>query len=728
MRFNLLRLVTLLIPTMVLSGASIGLHPSGERPTLSVTLAAPSYAGAVEIAPSQVVSLGPEYDPATGGCGVRGGNATYGNVAYCGNDKGGGICYFAPPPAVVAAQKLSEDSVHYQVMCNNVANDRTEPFGLGYAKNQNNRPDNPVTHPCCEGDPIEASTGATIETETDFTGGPFTRLSLRRLYNSNFARRPDAQFSFGNWISNWEAKISTLSLIPPSAPNNMGVTYITVFRPSGGKFLFIRGTNGAITTDPDVRLSLSPVMNSSTQIGWRLLTDDDSVENYDVGGKLTSITDRGGGTTTLAYDANSQLVSVTGPFGHKLTFTFDASHRVTQMAAPDGGVYAYTYDAHGNLATVIYPGAVRHRYVYENTGFPKALTGIFDEKGTRFSTWAYDSYGYAISSSLAGGIDLTTVSYSPGSSTTVTDARGNIHTYSLASQNGVLKPTDLSGAPVQTSGGRSFTYDSSGFIASRTDWNGNVTTSTHDPRGNETSRTEASGTPLARTIATAWHPALHLPVKVTQPGRVTDFTYDSKGNLLSKKITAGTQTRTWSYTYSALGQKLTETNPLGKVTTFAYDAQGNLASIKNALGQITQFTNYDSAGRLLRSVDPNGLVTTFTYDLRGRLTSKSEGALKTSFAYDAVGNLIKVIKPDNSFLTFTYDPAHRLITVADALGNRIAYTLDAASNKTAEAVFTPANVQVRSKTFTYDNVNRVLTAVGVSGPSNSYAYDSEGDR
>ena len=97
----------------------------------------------------------------------------------------------------------------------------------------------------------------------------------------------------------------------------------------------------------------------------------------------------------------------------------------------------------------------------------------------------------------------------------VSDARGNVHSYVLTTQFGVVKPIAVTGVPVQSAGGQAFTYDSNGFLASITDWDGNVTTYTHDTRGDETSRVMAAGTAIARTIATAWHPTFHLPTQIT---------------------------------------------------------------------------------------------------------------------------------------------------------------------------------------------------------------------
>ncbi|WP_036281129.1 RHS repeat-associated core domain-containing protein [Methylocystis sp. ATCC 49242] len=461
--------------------------------------------------------------------------------------------------------------------------------------------------------------------------------------------------------------------------------------------------------------------------GWKLVTEDDTIESYTSAGILSTITTRAGRVTRLAYDSSNRLTQVTGPFGHRLSFAYDPNNRVRQMTAPDGGVYAYRYDAVGNLVSVTYPDNSVRRYVYENASFPRALTGIIDELGNRFATWAYNSAGLAISSEHAGGVDRTTLTYGANGATTVVNARGFSHSYSFKTQFGMDKPTSLSGAPVQSSGGKAFTYDANGFIASRTNWRNVRTTYTHDGRGNETSRTEAAGTGLARTINTTWHPTFHLPLQITEPGRTTNFRYDAKGNLLTRTITAGARARTYSYTYNALGQVLSAADPRGNVTRYTYDARGNLASVTNALGHVTRFTNYDGAGRLLRKVDPNGVVTTYAYDPRGRLTSTIEASLRWSYTYDAAGNLTRVTGPDGVYVAFTYDAAHRLVGMADALGNRIAYTLDAAGNVTREQAFDRANVQKRVRSFAYDAVNRLIRSIGAQGQTTSYAYNPEGN-
>ncbi len=560
-----------------------------------------------------------------------------------------------------------------------------------------------------EGDPIDAGTGNKFQAETDFTGGPSTGLSLVRYYNS---ADPKSSAFGAKWRSAWQRSLNVQS----------STAAVVATRADGRQYAFWKNAGGVYTSDADVTTTLQLTAN-----GWLLTAPDDSVETYNSSGKLLSVKTRAGQTTTLGYNTSAQLTRVTGPFGHALSFFYNAASRVSQMTAPDGGVYAYAYDAKGNLASVTHPDGKVRTYVYENASFPNALTGIVDENGARFATWAYNTRGQATSSTLAGGVNATSLAFNSSGTTDVTDARGNTHTYAFGIFFDVTKPLYLTGAPVQTSGGSRFSYDINGFIASRTDWDNNVTTYVHDVRGNETSRTEASGTGIARTITTSWHATFHLPTKIVEPNRTTQFSYDGNGNLLTKTVTSGALTRSWAYTYNSYGQALTANDPNGNVTKYSYGSNGGLATVTDALGHVTKYASYDANGRLLSMTDPNGLVTVLTYDKIGRLTSKTAGTEKTGYAYDAVGNLTQLTRPDGSYLAFTYDAAHRLTGIRDAAGDSIVYTLDAAGNRTKVQVYDPNKTLRRTRSFAYDAVNHLASETGAQNQVTAYAYDQQGN-
>jgi RHS repeat-associated protein len=580
------------------------------------------------------------------------------------------------------------------------------------------------------GDPINVGTGNLFEAQTDFTAAPQTQLSFTRYYNS--ADTSSAGLGVG-WHSTYHRGLSATS------------SAVTVTRADGRQDIYLK-TGSNYVPDPDVTSVLTPVPATGTQTGWKLKLDDDSTETYTLEGLLTSITTRAGLTTTLTYNAANQLTAVTGPFGHKLAFTYDTSDRVSTMTVPDGGRFIYGYDGHDNLTSVTYPDSTTRRYLYQNTTYPDHLTGLIDESGNLFASWTYDSQGRATSSQHAGGADLTKVAYTSGASSTVTDARGNVHTYTLTTQYGLVKPAAISGVDCGCSSGagaKAFTYDDNGFLSSLTDFDGNVTTYVYNAKGEETSRTEASGTPLARTITTTWSPTFHLPAQIVEPNRTTTFNYDpSSGNLLSKSVTDGTHTRSWAYTYDSHGQVLTAKDPDNHVITMTYDAKGDVETVKNALDQVSSFTGYDADDRLLSATDPNKLVTAFTYDPLERILTRKVGSLTTRYAYDPPGMVSLVTQPDGSTYKYIYDAAHRLTQIADKAGDTIDYSYDATSNLAAVNVYDPSKILTHTHSYIYDAgnrlasdtgavagekttaLNRPLTITWTGGESVTYTYDT----
>ena len=157
------------------------------------------------------------------------------------------------------------------------------------------------------------------------------------------------------------------------------------------------------------------------------------------------------------------------------------------------------------------------------------LTGITDENGARFATWTYDGSGRATSSQHAGGVDAVTLYYGSFSAsandgrTIVVDSFGATRTYYYRVVGGMAR---LRYATDGSSGVTS-TFDVNGNLATYRDANGTQTNYTYDLQRNlEISRTEAYGTPVARTITTQWHPVHRLPARITAPSGVAGVARD----------------------------------------------------------------------------------------------------------------------------------------------------------------------------------------------------------
>jgi RHS repeat-associated protein len=164
---------------------------------------------------------------------------------------------------------------------------------------------------------------------------------------------------------------------------------------------------------------------------------------------------------------------------------------------------------------------------------------------------------------------------------------------------------------------------------------------------------------------------------------------------------------TTSYTYDAVGNKLTETDPLGHTTAYTYNALKQPLTIKDALGH-TSTNTYDPQGNLLTTTDPNGKTTTYTYYPSGQPKTVVDALNHTtSFVYDAKGNLT---------------------SQTDALNSTTSYTYDGNGNKLSQSVTrtVSGSTQMLTTTYDYDGNNRVTKTHLPDGTYTEVQYNSIG--
>lgn len=578
------------------------------------------------------------------------------------------------------------------------------------------------------GNPVNVTIGNKVETVTDYRSAGPDQLVLSRTYNSQ-GRWPSV-LGYG-WQTNFDRKVV----------NSYGS--VVVARPDGRLLSFAgSGPWTSQNTDVDGRLG------GDGATVWTFTDTDDTVETFDyASGRLLSIRTRSGYEQVLAYDAAGAPTSVTDSHGRQLTFSV-VDGVLRSVTDPDGRVITYSYDQavisrDNRLIQVVPPGsAAGVRYLYEDATYPFALTGIVDESGTRFASWTYDAQLRVVSSQHAGGAEATTLSYgqsAPGIGTVlVTNALGRQATYTFTKSAGtgrLTTMTETGGTETPATAVR-FTYDSRGYLASRTDENGVRSEFTNDSRGLVLTRTDAAGTILARTTTFTWDSSFHLPLRIAEPGRTSDFAYDLSGRLLERKVTdtATGRMRAWHYAYSAAGLLLTMDGPrtdVADVTTYAYDPAGLLASATDAAGHVTRVTSHDASGRPLIVLDANDVATTFAYDERGRpvraATTTSQGEVATTIAYDVTGRVNSVTTADGLVLTYGYDAAGRLVSVANQAGERIDYTVDALGNVTHRDVVSATGAVLRAQSAAFDGLGRLIRLMGGSGQTFAIGWDLTGN-
>lgn len=604
------------------------------------------------------------------------------------------------------------------------------------------------------GNPINLLKKEKIQIEEDFrlTG----KLEFVRSYSSANKIRTIEDFSLA-WRHNYSMYVySNLGFPPvgvayyeqingvwtPQTPTNSLVTFAYVRRPDGTMQYFESTDQGQTwKADADVNYKLSVTLDGQMNpLSWDFVTPQNDLEKYNGRGALTSIQYASGEKINFTYSDGSTplitaprpglLIKVADGFGREISLSYDGQNRLSAVTVPSGGVFTYNYDSKSNLTSVGYPDGLSKFYYYNEpayqlktgTGNDQLLTGIAYEISPgniqRYATFKYDTSALPVSTEHTGGVDKYTMAFSTKK---VTSPLGAVTTYGYTLFNGVY----LQSSETFDDFGYSNTiqYDANGNFLKRKDFNGNVTNYTYDQTRNlELTRVEAAGTPFARTTTTEWHPTFRLPTRIAEPLRVTSWSYDAHGWLLSKTEQATTNTngtlgfsavltgkpRTWQYTYNDHGQILSKNGPrtdVNDLTIFTYDEAGNLASVTNALSQTTTFSNYNVDGRVGTITDPNGTVTSLTYTQRGQLASSSVAGETTSYLYNGANKLVQVTFPNQSSITYSYDAALRLIGISDGAGNRISYTLDAMGNRIGEQITDSAGTLSR-------NTARVFNILG----------------
>ena len=438
--------------------------------------------------------------------------------------------------------------------------------------------------------------------------------------------------------------------------------------------------------------------------GYRLLEPEGLRMYFNAGGNLVAIQDINGNTQTVSY-TDGRISSVTDNFGRYLTFNYDSAGRLSALATPVGQ-YSYTYDASGNLQRVDNPDTTFKTYIYDDPNDAHNLTGIIDENNIRSLTTVYDSLDRAIRSELAEGYKRSDIEYVSDNARNVIDSRGNTTTFQLAVSHGIGRIESSNGTGCSNcaaSLGESYQLSHRLWIDSETDAEGAVTNYSYDTRGNMLTKTEAVGTPEKRTITYTWHPNLSKIATITResvanPGQttVTSFEYDAAGNLLRTTV-AGYErtnpvTRTIAFTYNLSGQPLTVDGPrtdVTDVTTFTYYPNDSTQGLNR--GQLQKVTSAVGQETLYANYNAWGKPQSVT-DVNG---------VATTFVFDSAGRVESSTR-DGKTTTFDYDNIGRPLSITLPNGRTISYTYTAAG---------------LAETIT-DNIGNYIR----------YSYDTEGNR
>jgi RHS repeat-associated protein len=600
---------------------------------------------------------------------------------------------------------------------------------------------------CGVGDSVDPKAGVLSEPSVDYTTQGPHPLSFTRMYWSDLYSFVPAHYSrLGSaWSTNFDAALAFVG-DPTNNPSSIAA------RLSDGRDLvFNSNNNGTYTNTASTKETISYSGNGN----WVLADQNSTNYTFNSAGQLTQIQYRDGYTQSLTWTSGLNT-SVTDSYGRTLSFAYNSVGLLTQVTTSDNQTINYAYtQIYGNvsypgvitltpsafaLQSVAYPDSTSVSYQYGNTAFPFALTGMTDERGVQIAAWSWTSDGRVQQNTQAGNVGRYTFTYDDvDAQATVTNPlnKNAIYHYNANVLPSLL--TQIEGVPSAHCLGANTTYqyDGNNNVVQMTDGEGRVTTYTREARGLPTSITRGYGTSSAATTTITWNPTWQVPNEIVEPGRTTDYAWNTSGQLTSITQTDTTsqtvpyptngQTRTWTYGYTGL-DLTSVTGPIpGATTTYSYDANGFLQTVTNALGQVTTVNSVNGRGQPTLITDPKRLKTALTYDLRGRLTSVAVDTANntpatTTVTYTPAGDVASITDPIGGIQDFTYDNARRLTSVSNSAGETVTYTRDAMGNATSVTVTNASSTTTYAKTQAFDELGRLIQSVGAVSTNSNYQF------
>jgi RHS repeat-associated protein len=600
-----------------------------------------------------------------------------------------------------------------------------------------------------DADPVHLGTGLFVHRHVDLALGDVLPLRLTRTYRPNdtqihpFGVGATHPYAMYLWTDNQDS-------------------FVDLILPDGGRVHYLKesGTSGAGLV---YHHASTPSAFNNSQIrwngaGWDLTLRDGRVYVFGTGAPLQSIRDRHGNQVTLTWteqnalhNGKGQISRITSPNGRFIQFTYDTNSppRITQAQDNLGRTVTYTYGANGRLASMQNPEGGLTRYTYDAT--TNGMQTITDPKGSgatpQFAslTNAYYSNGRVQQQTEANGAVWQFAYTLDGTGTRVvqtdvTNPHGVVRRVQFNTSGYITTDTQALGQCEQ----RTTTYSrdaatnqvlsvtTAAPVTTCTDQPGRLTTYTYDSFGKLLTVTRLAGTANAVTTQYTYEPNYHQLSSATDPlGQTTRYTYDAQGNLILVTDPLG---RTTVLTYNRAGQPVSATDPLNHATLFEY-RNGDLLTITDPLGNQTR-RFVDNAGRLVSVTNPLGRSGQREYDLMGRIirTTDPQGQV-TAFAYDANGNRQSVTDARNNTTTYTRDNSDRVTQRTDPLSHADSYVYDLMGNLTQAT-----DRRGKVTTYCYDNLNRrsfvgfgTITTPGTCAAGSNYestvasTYD-KGDR
>ncbi|RQQ00438.1 LysM peptidoglycan-binding domain-containing protein [Burkholderia stagnalis] len=344
--------------------------------------------------------------------------------------------------------------------------------------------------------------------------------------------------------------------------------------------------------------------------------------------------------------------------------------------------------------------------------------------GTSAATYTYDKMGRVVSQTVAG---RTTNNRYDLQGRLVAQLTGE-GSAALAALGSNPTPAAIDG--VWTQRGVSYAYDAAGLRVSKTDANKLTTLYYYDANGNVVNVVNPAGEVVShrRDAVGNIEQTIVYAVRLS----ATELSQLKGGVIaddLAKKFAAldNAEASRTSFSYSAAGRLVKQSDAMGHITENTYDAFGELTSqsqeVATGTRRVTTY-DYDQVGHQIRRTSDSGglnLMTKATYDAFGRqVQSIDANGVVRSTAYDRNGRQV-VVTDGVGQTRMTYDAFDNVLSRTDRLGNATRYAYD---GKTRQVTMTtPEGVVSVTK---YSEAGQVISLTDGRGNTTTHEYDRDG--
>lgn len=461
---------------------------------------------------------------------------------------------------------------------------------------------------------------------------------------------------------------------------------------------------------------------------------------YNSMGRVTSVTDAKGITTTMNYDANGvDLLKIQDGLG-SVTASYNAKHDILSVTDRLNNKTSFTYNSYGQLLTQTDALYTVTEYTYNSNHQLEKVT----KDGKTLETFTYDSIGRVETHTDATGLTLSYeyndlnnvaritfpdgkfVSYTyssccPHMIDSITDRTGQITLNNYDALKRLTETTNSEGGVTK------YEYDDNGNLVKLIDPNGNATTFEYD---NDNRLIKKSYADACEGISFTYDNAGILDSRTNIRGIKTSYSYDENHNLTS--VTYSDDTPDVTYQYDNYNRMTQRQDGIGTYQ-YTYDANSRLKTVNGPWLNDTITYEYDNLGRRKSSTPQGGQTISYLYDNLSRLTDIKLGTATYSYSYSGANPLLESLsRPNNSITGYNYDELNRLKEISNKnssaeIINQYVYGYNSQDMRETETITNGnpiTSFQNESITYEYNNVNQLIKT---ANPKMSLKYDAEGN-